>query len=52
MLFAIIASLIVSLSVASTRAADLDVPTDEKILRALKANAAHAMSSNARTIAI
>jgi hypothetical protein len=37
MLFSIAASLMVSLSAASVRAADLALPTDEKILEALKA---------------
>jgi hypothetical protein len=37
MLFSIVAGLMVSLTVAAARAADLDLPTDEKILKALKA---------------
>ncbi len=37
MLFSIAAGLMVSLTVAPARAADLDLPTDEKILEALKA---------------
>jgi hypothetical protein len=37
MLFSIAAGLTVSLTVAPARAADLDLPTDEKILEALKA---------------
>jgi hypothetical protein len=37
MLFSIAAGLMVSLTVAPARAADLELPTDEKILEALKA---------------
>jgi hypothetical protein len=37
MLFSIVAGLLVSLTVAPARAADLALPTDEKILEALKA---------------
>jgi hypothetical protein len=37
MLFSIVAGLMVSLTVAPVRAADLALPTDEKILEALKA---------------
>jgi hypothetical protein len=37
MLFSIVTGLMVSLTAAPARAADLDLPTDEKILEALKA---------------
>ena len=36
-LFSVVTGLMVSLTVAPARAADLDLPTDEKILEALKA---------------
>jgi hypothetical protein len=38
MLFSIVTGLMVSATVAPAQAADLDRPTDEKILEALKAN--------------
>jgi hypothetical protein len=40
MLFSIAAGLMVSLTVAPARAADLELPTDEKFLEALKAKRA------------
>jgi hypothetical protein len=37
LLFSIVVGLMISLTVAPARAADLELPTDEKILQALKA---------------